>query len=115
MRQIETGKAGLTQEVRKLFEKIKEVKHNFWYTRNLQTKVIGYGKKAALPKNEKGKPDFAFLYNSNFVAIELKSADGKLSEYQELQKTRIENAGGRYFICRTIKELISILVVYKIL
>lgn len=57
----------------------------------------------------RGIPDLLLFFGTveqpKFGAIELKSAKGKLSEYQVGFKEQWERRGGLYAICRTVAEV----------
>ena len=52
-----------------------------------------------------GCPDVIMLTRNGYVAIEVKTDKGKLSEAQLDAKTRIEALGGRYIIARSIDDV----------
>lgn len=54
-----------------------------------------------------GLPDIMILYRGIFVGVELKSARGVPSPEQVDMGIAIGRAGGRWFIVRTIDELIA--------
>lgn len=56
-----------------------------------------------------GTPDFLFWYNGWFGAIELKTTSG-LSEKQKEFMRRFLLAGGKYAVCKTVKEVADTLI-----
>lgn len=54
-----------------------------------------------------GLPDIMILYRGAFVGVELKSARGVPSLVQVQMGLAIEKAGGRWFIARSIDDLIA--------
>lgn len=57
-----------------------------------------------------GFPDFILLVSNNdfpFLAIELKTEDGKQSDSQKDYQKAIETAGGRYVICRSLDDFMT--------
>ena len=61
-----------------------------------------------------GWPELQFLYRRQFLAIELKSAKGRVSAAQEACMARIVGAGGTWACCRTIEEIERTLVAFGI-
>jgi hypothetical protein len=51
-----------------------------------------------------GVADYLFFTPERAVAIELKDADGKLSEEQEMFRHRWEACSNYYFLCRTLEQ-----------
>ena len=58
---------------------------------------------------QRGVPDILCCINSQFVAFEIKKKDGKLSDLQRLNIDRIQNAGGKAYVVRSLKEVKDIL------
>lgn len=54
--------------------------------------------------NRLGIPDIIVCYASHFIAIEVKSAKGRLSKHQELELNDIKKAGGFYIIARNLLD-----------
>src|SRR3990167_4954258 len=67
------------------------------------------GAKLMLMGVKPGVPDIFILHAGTFIGMELKSATGKLAPAQERAARKIETAGGRYYICRTIDDVIDAL------
>lgn len=44
--------------------------------------------------------DFCLTYKGQTVFVEAKSDKGKLSPFQELTRRQVDNAGGRFIVCR---------------
>lgn len=58
----------------------------------------------------KGFPDILASYRGRFVGIELKDNKGKLSPHQEKQIQLIQKSGGVAGGCRTLGEIIDLLI-----
>ena len=78
----------------------------------LQVKVLKYLK--AQPDtwaikvevaNERGVPDILCCHKGQFYGIEIKDGKDKLSTIQEEQLRRIEAAGGKVIIIRSIEDV----------
>lgn len=52
-----------------------------------------------------GLPDIILCYKGWFVAVEVKTPRGKLSERQKYVRDHILEAGGLYLVVRSVKEL----------
>lgn len=62
-----------------------------------------------------GFPDLIFLKPSksfNFLAIELKTANGRQSEHQKEYQREFERIGAKYVVVRSLDEFISIIDEY---
>jgi hypothetical protein len=83
--------------------------------KNLTKKVLAYLK--TVPECEairivpgpyggmKGVGDVLCCYRGLFVAIELKSATGRLSALQERFLGNVRNAHGQTFVCRSLQDV----------
>jgi len=77
---------------------LKQAKVLHWDTSDLAGGRYGY--------TQTGAPDImAIGKDGRFVAIELKSAKGKLSPHQKARRNQILAAGGKYVTCRTVAEV----------
>jgi hypothetical protein len=56
-----------------------------------------------------GNPDIVVCYKGIFVGLEIKTKTGKQSPSQEKTEQEIINAGGKYFIIRSIDDVINAL------
>lgn len=52
-----------------------------------------------------GSPDIVCCIEGTFVGLEVKGAKGKLSQAQCDFKARLEEAGGRYHVVRSIDDV----------
>lgn len=69
---------------------------------------LGGGRKGfrSMPKgSKKGFPDIVAIVNGYFVGLEVKNEKGKASVHQLEMKKQVENAGGYYFIVRSIEDV----------
>ena len=105
-KQKETGKGGLTSQIKKLLDEIQAYVPMFYYVRNQVATIRRERIISKTPENEKGRPDFEIIWNGQFYGWELKTDKGELSEFQEKQKERIEAAGGIYEIIRSYDDAI---------
>lgn len=55
----------------------------------------------------KGCPDITLLYRGKYVGLEVKNEVGKQTVEQKQAQQAIENAGGYYFIVRSVGEVID--------
>lgn len=53
----------------------------------------------------KGNPDFVACYKGRFLAIEAKTREGTLSDWQKERLVRIRRAGGYALVCRSVKDV----------
>src|SRR3972149_6798080 len=97
----ETGKLGLTKQVTKFLQLV-EGMYDICCYRNHQS--LG---------SRKGRPDFEIILKYQGYActiyIELKTGNNQLSPTQQLERERIRKAGGIYYICRSLENLVDIL------
>src|SRR3990172_13401807 len=97
MKQLETGKQGLTRQVRDYLKMAQKLYGIFWQ-RNQQ----GLG-------NRKGLPDFYVFIPikqlATLIAIELKTNNRKLTVEQERIKNEIETGNGLYYICHSLEDV----------
>ena len=56
-----------------------------------------------------GVADIMILHSGKAIAIELKTAKGVISEKQKVFAKSFTQAGGEYFICRSLNQLETIL------
>lgn len=52
-----------------------------------------------------GAPDFTVMISGEYIEIELKAKTGKETAAQLRRKERVEAQGGRYLVCRTLREV----------
>lgn len=55
----------------------------------------------------KGVSDILGIYKGKFLAVEVKTPDGKLSEDQQLFLDKVDEEGGNALIVRSVDELIE--------
>lgn len=56
-----------------------------------------------------GQSDIIAVINGQFIGIEVKTPKGVLSADQILFKKRLENAGGKYIVARSVADIKDIL------
>lgn len=59
--------------------------------------------------NKRGCPDILACIDGRFVAIEVKTEKGVLSEIQKVQGERIVNAGGIFIVARSVADVAAAL------
>ena len=97
---------GLTQSV------IKFINYSGFYANRISStgRMIDStkGKKVWIRGNtQRGTADIHALVNSKHISIEIKIGADKMSEYQEKEKERIENAGGLYWVVKTFEDFLQ--------
>ncbi len=80
----------------------------FWRTNNAPTfdatrKVFRAISKHAM----RGVSDIILLHMGKAVFIEVKSAKGRVSEHQQLFRQKVEAAGCRYVVARSIDDVVA--------
>ena len=55
-----------------------------------------------------GAPDIIICVDGLFVGLEIKTKIGKQSDLQKAAQIKIEKAGGKYFIIRSVRDLIYV-------
>lgn len=58
-----------------------------------------------ITSNARGVPDLIVCYNGFFFAFEVKSETGRASVLQEYNLEKIQNAGGRCCIVRSVNDV----------
>lgn len=61
------------------------------------------------PEYRLGTGDLILCYKSKYLEIEVKTENGKISEYQERRQIKVEKSGGYYFIVKSLLEMQTIL------
>ena len=56
-----------------------------------------------------GSPDICVIKDGQFIGIEIKTPKGKQSDTQKEFQGRLELAGGKYYIVRSLEEVTKIL------
>lgn len=56
-----------------------------------------------------GSPDIVCVVDGQYVGIEVKTSAGKQSEHQKEFQHRLEDAGGRYILARSIDDVMNVL------
>jgi penicillin-binding protein-related factor A (putative recombinase) len=77
----------------------------------LQSKILKYLKEKGIyaiktvTATKNGVPDIIACYKGKYIAIEVKTPEGKLSELQHYNLRQVEKAGGYSFVVRSVEEL----------
>ena len=53
-----------------------------------------------------GAPDIIVCFDGKFIGFEIKTESGKQSDLQKAAQIKIEKAGGKYFIIRSVRDMI---------
>jgi len=84
-------------------------KHFFWRNNSIGVYDPTHKNFRRLPKYAMaGVPDVILIKDSFFVGLEIKSAKGKQSESQKLFEKKCTEAGGEYYVIRSIDDVIEI-------
>ncbi len=77
-------------------------KHFFWKnnTGAMKTEYGGFIRFGAV-----GSPDICLVKDGFFIGIEVKTSKGKQSEGQKDFEKRLKEAGGEYYIIRSVDQL----------
>lgn len=82
----------------------------FWRNNNIPVFDTKSQSMRAMPKYSiKGVPDIIVLQHGNFIGLEVKTPTGVLSDYQKEFERRCEENGGRYYVVRSVDDLLDIL------
>lgn len=73
----------------------------------LNTQRIWHYKHWQGPMGEKGISDIIGCFKGRFLAIEIKTENGKVSEYQQRFIDNVNEAGGLAFVARSIEDVIE--------
>ena len=57
----------------------------------------------------KGCPDVSAIYNGKYYGLEIKSSKGRQSPAQKEAQEQIEEAGGLYYLIRSLKDIKEII------
>lgn len=63
--------------------------------------------------SKNGVPDLILCINGNFIAIEIKRLNGKVSQLQKLNIDKIKQANGKAYIVYTLQEVKDIVTRYN--
>lgn len=90
-----------------------EMKRRFFFRLNnipaFNRKESGGFTMRKLPKfTPRGLPDIIVVAGGQFISLEVKSAIGKQSPDQKLIQKEIEKHGGKYYLVRSLDEVIAI-------
>lgn len=77
--------------------------HHIFYYRN----AVGGGRKVRF--GTVGAPDLVCVIKGQFIGLELKDAKNEQSRKQVEFETRIKAAGGKYFVVRSLEQLVECL------
>ena len=67
------------------------------------------------PLQRAGTPDLLLCLNGQFVGVEVKTDDGKVSRIQKHTMKQINDANGWTCVCRSVEELDRIVLLHKFL
>lgn len=92
---------------RQILDYLKEVDGYFFRTNNIGVPLHGGG--GYRPSPVKGLADILGVFKGWFIAIEVKSAKGKVSADQAKFLTQIRNNGGHAIVARSVDTVIEYL------
>lgn len=81
---------------------------NYFFWRTNTTPIYDPTRKAfrAMPKYAlKGVPDVILVLDGVFVGLEVKTRSGRQNEAQAAFEKRVKEAGGRYYVVRSLDEV----------
>ena len=84
----------------------------FQRTNNIPVSQIRNGKRVfrSMPKGaKKGFPDIVVLKGGVLIALEVKSATGRQSKDQKEMEKLVVSSGGKYFIVRSLSEVVELM------
>lgn len=55
-----------------------------------------------------GSPDIIAVIDGKYIGIECKASDGTQSQEQKIFQNRLEAAGGKYAVVRTLEDLMAV-------
>ena len=64
--------------------------------------------------SERGVPDLVYSIDGHFIGIEVKG-DGDQSEIQKVVERKVKQAGGSYWVCRSVEEVKEHLISWEAL
>lgn len=70
------------------------------------------GKIDAIPNQNAGMADITFIYNGLVYFIELKSATGRQQKNQKEFQTKVEKAGAKYNIIKTLEDFKALILFF---
>jgi len=77
--------------------------------RYLSSKGVWYIKHHANKFTKVGVPDILACWEGKFLAIEVKTPVGKLTELQKYNLEAIQNAGGISLVARSLKDVVEVI------
>lgn len=84
---------------------------NYFFWRTNTTPIYDPTRKAfrAMPKYAlKGVPDIILVLDGVFVGLEVKTRSGRQSEQQKEFEKKLKNSGGKYYVVRSVEDVIEI-------
>lgn len=70
----------------------------------------GYKKKIRTPKDQIGIGDIICCYRGNYLEFEVKTKTGIQEESQKEREIIVKRAAGRYYIVKSVQEVIEIIL-----
>lgn len=58
---------------------------------------------------KRGSPDVVLLKDGQFIGLEIKTKQGRISDAQREAQKAIQACGGQYYVVRNLEEVINIL------
>ena len=92
---------GLTQSI------VKFLTWNGWYANRISSAGRKIGDKWIHGTTKKGTADLHLIIKGVHISAEIKIGADRMSEYQHLEKQRVEKAGGKYWIIKTFEDFLE--------
>lgn len=67
------------------------------------------GSQGWIKNNKKGSPDIIICFKGKWIGCEIKCEKGKQSPEQKQAELEIKRAGGRYFLIRSLDDILKII------
>lgn len=87
------------------------LKRIFHFRNNTGAIAASYkGKERFIRFGTPGNADIILCHEGRFIALEVKSPQGKQSDTQKIFEANLRQAGGYYFICRSLDDALDALI-----
>jgi hypothetical protein len=80
-------------------------KYCFWRTNNIPAPLASGGFRSLPKYTPRGLPDIIIVRDGWFIALEVKKKGGYQSKEQKEFEARIKDAGGEYWVVRSIDDV----------
>jgi len=98
-----------TQVLNSICEYLEYKKHFFWRSNTLPVYSVKNQSFIRMPKYSKtGLPDITIIKYGFYIGLEVKDGKGKQSPNQKQFEVDLKEAGGEYYVVRSIDDCINI-------